>query len=87
MKDTREIKEEITRSVFFKAGYKKAEERFLKKQDLFVKELKEELRTNVLETEINGVRLILKCVKTMDKEIEKLKIKHFGEELKKGGLE
>ena len=30
MKDTREIKEEITRAVFFKAGYKKAKEEFLK---------------------------------------------------------
>ena len=38
----------------------------------FIKELKEELMTNVLETKIGGTPLMLKCVKTMDREIDKL---------------
>ena len=40
--------------------------------------LNKELRHNILECELKGVQLALKCVKTMDREIDKL----AGEDLK-----
>jgi len=57
---------------------------YLKISDVkeFIKELKEELMTNVLETKIGGTPLMLKCVKTMDREIDKLAGSELTEELK-----
>ena len=48
----------------------------------FVRKLKEELRSNILETEINGVPLALKCAKTMDRKIDKLAGKYLEENKK-----
>ena len=82
MKDTREINEQI--ELARQSGYNEAcfvkEKEFLKKQDLFVKELKEELG------EITKLNFIQIYDEIIEDTIDKLKTKHFGEELKKGVL-
>jgi len=80
MKTNNEIIEEVLKEYYGTSNVTCAGKRLLEKAlslkdkqlEELEKKLKDELMTNVLETEINGVPICLKCVKTMNDYIEKI---------------